>query len=72
MLQLVEQFLSLFQIESVEALGGAAVDRSEKLAGFIPLALIAPEPRHANRRAFPGPCLLLVRVFPDRCTFSPY
>src|SRR5262245_25895618 len=39
-----------------------AVDRSEKIAGLIPLALIAPEPRHAHRRAqFPGLCLLRPR-----------
>jgi hypothetical protein len=36
--------LGLFQIERVEAFGEQVVDRSEKLAGLIPLALIAPEP----------------------------
>ena len=41
---------SPLQIERVEALGEPAVDRSEKIAGLIPLALIAPEPRHAPRR----------------------
>ena len=52
--------LGLLQIERVEAFGEPAVDRSEKFAGLIPLALIAPEPRHAHRRAqFPGFCLLL-------------
>jgi hypothetical protein len=62
--QLVEERLGLFQIKRVEAFGEPTVHRSEKLAGFIPLALIAPEPRHAHRRAqFPGLCLLLVRVF---------
>jgi hypothetical protein len=36
-----------------------AIDRREKIAGRIPLAPIAPEPRHARRRAqFPGLCLL--------------
>ena len=60
--QLVEQRLSLLQIERVEAFGEPAVDRSEKIAGLIPLALIAPEPRHAHRRAqFPGLRLLLTR-----------
>jgi len=39
--QLVQQGLGLFQIERVEAFGEPAVDRSEKLAGRIPLALIA-------------------------------
>ena len=60
--QLVEQRLSLFQIERVEAFGEPAVDRSEQIAGLLPLALIAPEPRHAHCRAqFPGLCLLLTR-----------
>jgi hypothetical protein len=43
--QLVEQHLRLFQIERVEAFGEPAVDRSEKLAGLLLLALVAPEPR---------------------------
>jgi hypothetical protein len=34
MLQLVEQFLSLFQIERVEAFGEPALDRGEKLASL--------------------------------------
>ena len=56
----VKQRLGLLQIERVEAFGEPAVDRSEKLAGLIPLALIAPEPRHAHCGAqFPGFCLLL-------------
>jgi hypothetical protein len=45
--QLIEQGLSLLQIERVEALGEPAVNGSEKIAGLIPLALIMPEPRHA-------------------------
>ena len=36
---LVEQRLCLFQIERVEAFGDPAVDRSEKIAGLIRLAL---------------------------------
>ena len=60
--QLVEQVLSLLQIERIEPLGKPAVDRSEKIAGLIPLALIAPEPRHAHRGAqFPGLSFLLTR-----------
>src|ERR1019366_3268771 len=60
--QLVEQRLSLLQIERVKTFGEPAVDRSEKIAGLIPLALTAPQPRHAHRRAqFPGFCLLLTR-----------
>jgi len=39
--QLVEQHLGLLQIERVEAFGKPAIDRSENIAGFIPLALIA-------------------------------
>jgi hypothetical protein len=43
--QLVEQRLGLLQIARVEAFSEPAVDRSEKIAGFIPLPLITPEPR---------------------------
>ena len=58
--QLVEQNLGLFQVERVKPFGKPAVDRSEQITSFISLALIAPEPRHAHRRAeFPGLCLLL-------------
>jgi Arc/MetJ-type ribon-helix-helix transcriptional regulator len=49
--QLIEQSLCVLQIHCVEAFGKPAVDRSEKLAGFIALTLIAPEPRHAHRSA---------------------
>src|SRR5271156_2280337 len=60
--QIVERLLSLFQIERVEAFGEPAVHRSEQVAGRIPLALIAPEPRHTHRRAqFPRLGLLLSR-----------
>src|SRR5262249_51273733 len=42
-----------------EAFGEPAVDLSEKVARLLPLALIAPQLRHADRRAqFPGFCLL--------------
>ena len=47
----VEQRISLFQIERIEALREPAIDRGEKIAGLLPLALIAPEPRHAHCRA---------------------
>jgi hypothetical protein len=47
--QLIEQRLSLFQIERIEAFGEPAVDWREKITRLIPLALIAPEPRHAYR-----------------------
>src|SRR4029077_12705352 len=44
----------LFQVGRVEALGNPAIDWSERLAGLIPLALIAPEPPpHALPRAAP-------------------
>ena len=46
--QFVEQRLCLFKIERVEAFGEPAVDRSEKLASLIPLALIAPDPGKAG------------------------
>src|SRR5215469_4405591 len=51
--------LGLLQIKRIEPFGEPAVDRSEKLASLIPLALIAPEPRHAHcRTEFPILCLL--------------
>ena len=40
--QLFEQDLGLLQVEHVEAFGEPAVDRGEKIAGLIPLALSAP------------------------------
>ncbi len=46
--QLVEQCLRLFQITRVEPFGKPAVDGSEKIAGLILLAPIAPEPCHAH------------------------
>jgi hypothetical protein len=58
--QLLQQRLSLFQIERVEAFGKPAVHRSKQIAILIPLALIAPEPRHARRRAEEGVCAWLV------------
>jgi hypothetical protein len=36
--QLIEQRLGLFQIERIETLGEPTVDRSEQIAGFVPLA----------------------------------
>jgi tetratricopeptide (TPR) repeat protein len=61
-LQLVEQRLSLFQIAHVETFSEPAVDRSEQVASLIPLALIAPEPRHAHR----GAQFLKFRALPTR------
>ena len=59
-MQLIEQRLGLLQIERVEAFGEPIIDGGEKIAGLIPPALIAPEPRHARRRTqFPRLCLLL-------------
>jgi len=49
--QFVQQRLRLLQIERVKSLCEPAVHRSEKLASLIPLALIAPEPRHAHSGA---------------------
>jgi hypothetical protein len=37
--QLVQQRLSLFQIERIEAIGETAIDRGEQIAGVITLAL---------------------------------
>jgi hypothetical protein len=43
--QPVQQHLGLFQIKGVEAFGEPVVYWGEKIAGFISLALIAPERR---------------------------
>ena len=60
--QPVEQRLGLFQVERVKAFCEPALDRSEKIAGLIPLALIAKKSRHAHRGAqFPGLRLLRPR-----------
>src|SRR5450631_1971679 len=60
--QLVEQGLSLFQVARAEPFSEPAIDRSEKIPGLVPLALIAPQPRQACRRTqFPGFCLLRTR-----------
>src|SRR5262245_16322370 len=49
-------------VECVEALGEPAVNRRKKVAGLIPLALVAPRPRHVCCCAqLPGFCLLLPR-----------
>ena len=40
-MQLTEQSLGLLQIERVKAFGEPAVDRSEKIACLIPIALVA-------------------------------
>src|SRR5215831_18317564 len=50
----------MLQVERIEAFREPAVDGSEKIAGVIPFALVAPESCHAHRGAqFPGLCLLL-------------
>src|SRR6478672_2014149 len=51
LLQLVKQRLGLLQIARVKSYCEPPVDRSEKLASVILLALVAPEPRHAHRGA---------------------
>src|SRR5262249_10069246 len=46
----------------VETFAEPIIDRSKKIAGLIPPALIAPQPRHAYRSAqFPGLRLLRPR-----------
>ena len=58
--QFVEQGLGLLQVQGVKALGEPAVDRSEKIAGLVPLPPISPKPCHTHRCAqFIGLCLLL-------------
>ncbi|WP_213739780.1 hypothetical protein [Bradyrhizobium sp. dw_411] len=39
--QLVEQRLGLLQVERIEALRESAVDRREKIVGFVPLVIVA-------------------------------
>ena len=64
-MEFIEQSLGLFQIEGVEALGEPAIDRSEKIAGRIPLALIAPEPRASqlDRRSYSDQASMRVVVW---------
>ena len=50
-MQLTEQCLRFSQIERIEPFGEPAVDRGELFASVLLLPLIAPEPRHAHRRA---------------------
>jgi hypothetical protein len=60
--QLIEQRLGVLQIKRVKALSKPAINRSEQSASLTRLALIAPQPRHAHRRAqFPGLRLLSTR-----------
>jgi hypothetical protein len=47
--QLIEQYLGLLNIARVKSFGEPAVDRSKKIAGLLPLALIAKEVRRAHR-----------------------
>jgi hypothetical protein len=50
-LQLIEQRLGLLQIECVETFGKPTVDRREKIAGIIVLALSMPMASEVERRA---------------------
>src|SRR5262249_61165924 len=57
--QLVDQPLGPLQLQIIEALGEPAMNWGEKIVGLLSFTLIAPQPRHAHRRAeFPGLCLL--------------
>jgi hypothetical protein len=38
--QLVEESLGFLQVERVESFGESAVDRSQQIAGLIPLAVV--------------------------------
>jgi hypothetical protein len=62
--QFVEHCLGLLQVQGVKALAEPAVDRNEKLSGFVSLSLIAPQPCHAHRGTeLPGLCPLLARHY---------
>jgi hypothetical protein len=49
--QLAQERLRPLQVARVKTLGEPSVDRSEKIESLIPLALTAPQPRHAYCRA---------------------
>ena len=52
---LIAQFVPVCALSPASLLEQPAVHRSEQIAGLFPLALIAPQPRHAHRRAqLPG------------------
>jgi hypothetical protein len=56
----VEQRLGRPQVKRLEALGEPVINRSEKIAGLLPSALLVPQLRQAHRSTqFPGLCLLL-------------
>jgi hypothetical protein len=48
--QLIKQRLGLLEVGSVKAFSEPAVDRYEQFVGFIPLALLLPQPAEAHRR----------------------
>ena len=48
--QLLHQSLRLLQIAHVEPFGKPPIDRSEKLASLLPLAVVAPEPCEVDSR----------------------
>ena len=48
LLELLEQRLRLLKVRRVETLGKPAVDRREEVAGFVALALVAPEAGEAG------------------------
>src|SRR5467141_3485871 len=48
LLELLEQRLRLLKVRRVETLGKPAVDRREEVAGFVALALVAPEADEAG------------------------
>src|SRR5258708_31504989 len=46
--KLLEQHLRRFEVRCVEAFGEPAADRREEVAGFVALALVAPEAGEAG------------------------
>ena len=49
--QFLEQGLGLLQVKPVKTFSEPVIDRSEKIVGFLPFSMPAPEPRHAHRCA---------------------
>src|ERR1700733_4532097 len=47
--QLIQQRLRVLQVRRIETFGEPVVDRTEQIASFCTLALVAPEPGEASR-----------------------
>src|SRR5262245_51498552 len=58
-IQLVKEFIGVFQIDSIESLGEPAIDGRKEITGFNIPPLVAPQPSQSGGRAqFKHPCAL--------------